>query len=548
MSSSPSSSSAKKGGLDSELESFRRQWISDIQHQHDPHQPQTQQSRAATTTGPGPAPGPSHRRGPSFSTRPSKPAAGEDEVDNDEFQTQSFDDPLSSSPTQVRHEVRGGVSTKKKLSSALDHYEEAMAKEAQGNMGDSLKLYRIAYRMDNGVDRRYREKHFPKMMPSTHPAGSSTIINNTTTPASSSSVPVPSTAANADAEPQPLSIGDLIASFASLKIVPAPPEVEGMPQPPSPLANLPDEILIHILRDVAIADVADFARLSRVCKRLAYLVATEQRIWRRITLGSEFGLGSMLYRFEKGISWDDLGEEEQDLVQVIDGFVLGPSEVAQRRKDAAVALTESLTPLVYPTWESHFRSRPRIRFNGCYISTVNYVRSGAASTDQNTWGGSPIHIVTYYRYLRFFRDGTCISLLTTHEPTDVVHHLTRRDLYLHRDSAHRHLPSSVMSLALKGRWRLSSAEDRQDPEASTSRGGRDDPEGDVFVETEGVWSKYMYRMDLSLRSAGKGSRNNKLTWRGFYSYNKLTDDWGEFGLKNDKPFFFSRVKSYGFGE
>jgi F-box protein 9 len=61
--------------------------------------------------------------------------------------------------------------------------------------------------------------------------------------------------------------------------------------------------------------------------------------------------------------------------------------------------------------------------------------------------------------------------------------------------------------------------------------------------------KYLYRLDLSLGSAGKlGPRNNKLVWRGFYSYNRLTDDWAEFGLKNYKPFFFSRVRSYGIGE
>lgn len=410
------------------------------------------------------------------------------------------------------------------------------------------------------MDRRYREKHFPKMM-QPHPASSS-AITTTTTPNSSSSAPTPSTPANANAESQPLPIKDLIVSFASLKIEPVPPEVEGMPAPPCPLANLPDELLVHILRDVAVADVADFARLSRVCKRLAYLVATEQRIWRRVALGPEFGLAAMLYRFELGVSWEDLDDEERDdPVQVVDGFVLGPEELARRRKAAALALSESLTPSVYPTWKSHFRSRPRVRFNGCYISTVNYVRSGVASTNSNTWGGSPIHIVTYYRYLRFFRDGSLISLLTTQEPAEVVHHLARHELYLHRDAAHKHLPSAVMALALKGRWRLSSAEGPPDPDfpaaADADRAGagggggpRDnDPEGDIFIETEGVGSKYMYRMDLSLRSAGKAaSRNNKLTWRGFYSYNKLTDDWAEFGLKNYKPFFFSRVKSYGFGE
>jgi F-box protein 9 len=55
-------------------------------------------------------------------------------------------------------------------------------------------------------------------------------------------------------------------------------------------------------------------------------------------------------------------------------------------------------------------------------------------------------------------------------------------------------------------------------------------------------------MELSFRSVGKGTRNNKLIWKAYWHYNKLTDDWGEFGLRNDKAFFWSRVKSYGEGE
>jgi len=73
-------------------------------------------------------------------------------------------------------------------------------------------------------------------------------------------------------------------------------------------------------------------------------------------------------------------------------------------------------------------------------------------------------------------------------------------------------------------------------------------EGDLYVETEGV-GKYIYRMELSLRSAGKGTRNNKLVWKAYYHYNRLIpDDRGEFTLRNDKAFFWSRVKSYGMGE
>jgi F-box protein 9 len=90
---------------------------------------------------------------------------------------------------------------------------------------------------------------------------------------------------------------------------------------------------------------------------------------------------------------------------------------------------------------------------------------------------------------------------------------------------------------LKGRWRL--AREADNPGVSLS-----EIEGDIMVETEGV-SKYIYRLDLALGTAGKGARNNKLGWKGFFSYNTLTGDWAEFTMRNTKPFFFSRVKSYG---
>jgi len=75
----------------------------------------------------------------------------------------------------------------------------------------------------------------------------------------------------------------------------------------------------------------------------------------------------------------------------------------------------------------------------------------------------------------------------------------------------------------------------------------EEEEGELHVETEGVLPKYMWKMQFVVGSAGRkdGTRNNKLTWKGFWSYNRLTDDWGEFGLKNDKAYYWSRVKSYG---
>lgn len=391
-------------------------------------------------------------------------------------------------------------------------------------------------KLDNRVDRRYREKHFPQSHAKPH------------TDSSSSKPPTTdATTAQDQDTPVTLPIKDLIASFATLQIEAAPPEIEGTPPPPCPISHLPSELLIHIMQDVAVLDVGDFSRLSLVCKPFAYIVATEQRIWRHVSLGTKFGFTGMHYHWNKTVEWEALKDEEEEQEEQEDGTLVSMRELAERRLAENVAITKSLIPDPYPTWKAVFRSRPRIRFNGCYISTVNYIRTGQASTNQATWGGAPIHIVTYYRYLRFFRDGTAISLLTTFEPTQVVHHLTKDLLHLHRDNAHAYLPSAPMQKAYKGRWRLSLG---QEDSVHAGPGGEDEQlqEGDLTVETEGVDSKYMFRMELSLRTAGKAARNNKIVWRGFWSYDKLTDDWGEFTLKHDKAFFFSRVKSYGMGE
>jgi F-box protein 9 len=352
---------------------------------------------------------------------------------------------------------------------------------------------------------------------------------------------------------------DLIASFAGLSIEPVPPEIEGMPQPPCPIASLPTEILVHILRDVAILDIGDFVRLSQVCKRFAYLVATENRIWRRICLGTEFGFGGMHYYWQRQITWDPL--TEADLLREAEeaaaaaaaeaeaatdaedsttttsalpppAFELSLSARAQRHAEESAANTLAFYRALYSSsWQRMFRFRPRVRFNGCYICTVNYIRAGQASPHTTTWN-TPVHIVTYYRYLRFFRDGTCISLLTTAEPADVVHHLTREAVTSGVAS------NNAASLsALKGRWRL--ARESDNPGASIS-----EVEGDLMIETEGV-AKYIYRLDLAFKTAGRAAKNNKLVWKGFYSYNTLTGDWAEFTLRDNTPFFFSRVKSYG---
>lgn len=344
------------------------------------------------------------------------------------------------------------------------------------------------------------------------------------------------------------SLRQLLEDFSNLRIEAGPPPTDASPQDPSPLGELPEEILTQILKNVAIEDVASFARLATVCKRLAYLVFTEESIWKTIATGEEYGFPAMHYDYVTDIEGfpleanDSIARYLDDNHPATDDEDLPLPPTPEQRQQAFNHLTEHLLHTNYASsWRQMFRLRPRIRFNGCYISTVNYTRAGATSTNTLTWG-APVHVVTYFRYLRFFRDGTCISLLTTSEPADVVHHLTRANLHTNHNASSL-LPSAVMKDALRGRWRLTGPfSSTSDPET-----GEPENEGEVLVETEGVVQKYTYKLVLTLAHAGKGARNNKLAWKWFGSWNRLTDDWGEFGLKNDRAFYWSRVRSYGSG-
>ncbi|KAI1636524.1 hypothetical protein F4809DRAFT_383430 [Biscogniauxia mediterranea] len=561
--------------IQSELESFREQWKAEVsararnagtsqqqQQPPPPHQPHQTNH-----------PSPSHklpkRDEPSRRKTVSKTSTQlvEDDDDDDYVPTQSFDELDAPRAKGQRLDAEDATSSKGKEKSepktALDFYEHAVERETTGKLGDSLQLYRTAFRMDSRVDISYRDKHFPgrwKQQP--NPSGTSVTVPNTAHHSLEGGV-------GGAKEAVAQSLSELLSSFAEFAIEGSAPESEGMPAPPCPIATLPDEILIQILRDLALADVGDFVRLMQVCRRLAYLVATEDQIWRRICVGPEFGFGGMHHHWQRDISWGPLGMAQvlgelsaAEKKELQEEGIFSHSQLAQRRAVSSLATTNALlnSSLYNSSWQRMFRRRPRIRFNGCYISTVNYIRAGQHGANQTAWG-SPVHIVTYYRYLRFFRDGTVISLLSTEEPAHVVHHLTKENIALHRPDGptnvphHQHLPSVVMSAALKGRWRLSSSSDHNDDnynngDINNSVNSLADAEGDLYIETEGAAGpKYTYRMELSFRSSGRAAgRNNKLVWKGFWSYNRLTDDWAEFTLKNDKPFFFSRVKSYGVGE
>lgn len=513
---------------DAELEAFRRQWREEVsarsKQQRPEAAPSNRQHRHPPPSASAPKPNPSQQQG------------HDQQDDQEEAAPQVYYD-LADKDAELRldaHEqalARGAL--KKDPQTALEHYEKAVEKETQGSLGDSVALYRQAFKMDDSVHEKYKNKHFP---PSSFPPKPPAAPQQPNP--SNASKTVPGTAHHSS-HGLPPTLSELVDQFSQLSIPGAPAPTDASPPPPCPIAELPAEILSDILTWTAVNDLASLSKLSLVCKRFAYLVMTDESIWKRIAIGSEFGFAAMHYNYACNLKGEPVEPELEIDAAYLSQDADQEQTIIPRPSKTNLEIDTHLLNTVYASsWRQMFRQRPRLRFNGCYISTVNYSRPGATNTSSSTWG-TPILIVTYFRYLRFFRDGTCISLLTTTEPIDVVHHLTKENMRAFASGSL--LPNSVMKDALRGRWRLSGPGPGPGLENAEA-------EGDVHIETDGVIPKYMWKMQFSLGSRGKKSAgNNKLNWKGFWSYNRLTDDWGEFGLKNDRAFYFSRVRSYGMG-
>ncbi|EPS29371.1 hypothetical protein PDE_04320 [Penicillium oxalicum 114-2] len=537
-----------------ELESFRRQWREEVARRTKSTASGTPSDASRSVAAPGAPTTSIHasKKPPRRATTAPRDLAEQgplpDAFDTDGLARQVGD--LRVTETHEEAEEDGFTRrAQQEPESALEHFERAVEKEAAGNLGDSLQHYRKAYRLDAGVDKAFRNKHYSHVWKK--PAQPAPADPASSVPAAPAAPP----------EVEVLPTPELIQSFAHLPVPQAEPLIEGDAPPPCPIAHVPSEVLVEILRHVALRDPAAFARMALVCKRFAYHFAHEQHIWKHLCQRPQFGFQGMHYTF----ACDDVGRPVYTLDEV-ERYTPFPA-------DAPVTIPSPLS-----SWSQVFQCYPRVRFTGIYISTVNYSRPGEVSSFQNVSWNSPIHIVTYYRYLRFYPDGSVVSLLTTTEPVDVVPHISKENVMAARPATHkshqRHasdqgyphagaaepVPPVAMNAlkhGLRGRWRLVSpldftddAEDYNSPPSATSKSPSFDPR-DLIVETEGVDPKYRYTMHLSLRSSSvtkahpNPPRNTKLAWRGFWSYNKMTDDWGEFGLRNDRAYVFRRVRGWG---
>lgn len=77
----------------------------------------------------------------------------------------------------------------------------------------------------------------------------------------------------------------------------------------------------------------------------------------------------------------------------------------------------------YLSWRQMYIERPRVCFGGCYISKTSYIRYGERSFQDQYY--RPVHLIEYYRYLRFFPDGSILMMTTSEEPAQIVQKLKK---------------------------------------------------------------------------------------------------------------------------
>lgn len=144
--------------IKSELESFREQWRAEVQSKTPGSRNQPPQTVAGPSAGQLRAQHKSHPKSqPPRPQKGSEPSgkqhsatgkkAAQHDSDDDEYVAHSFDEPAPAASFTSPGQAEGGEDKGDEPVSALEHFEQAVEREAAGNLGDSVRLYRKAYRV-----------------------------------------------------------------------------------------------------------------------------------------------------------------------------------------------------------------------------------------------------------------------------------------------------------------------------------------------------------------------------------------------------------------
>ena len=252
---------------------------------------------------------------------------------------------------------------------------------------------------------------------------------------------------------------------------------------------------------------------------------------------SALPLEVLMYIFRWVVSSDlDLRSLEQ-LSLVCRGFYICARDPEIWHQVCLKVWGRSCNKLVpYSSWREMFLERPRVRFDGVYISKTTYIRQGEQSLDgfYRAW-----HQVEYYRYLRFFPDGQVMMLTTPEDPQSIVPRLRTKN--------------TRMDAILLGHYRLSQETDNQTKVFAVIMKKKEEKPVDYhkyryFRRVPVQETEHSFHVGLQLCSSGRQTFN-KLVWihHSCHITYKSTGETAVTTFDIDKmytPLFFARVKSY----
>ncbi|PPQ67877.1 hypothetical protein CVT25_010316 [Psilocybe cyanescens] len=385
------------------------------------------------------------------------------------------------------------------LERALKAYRQAVEHEQKSELDQALILYRQAFRLDDNVDRAFRREEMLKSILKDQQAlkspNSSTEMDKLT--ANFKEAAVINTSLK-KAGGVTGTIATLVGQFleSELKFE---PEKE---DEPVLLNMLPEELLVVILGNLDPTSIERFARVSKKAR----VVSLDPGIWRKLVqrtyLPPQIPDYDTIIPVIEGLSWD---------------------------------------------FRRVYIEQPRLRLDGVYIATCHYVRPGLS---ENSWVNTS-HLITYHRYLRFYPNGQVLSLLANeeHPPQHIIPILKPTLRMNGLFFGQWHLIGTTVHLTnlidASGRFALpvSAASGPSPPAEPFSSSSLHASGGGGNALRADQAARYAFLMTLNLRSRPLG-RWNRMDIECYESINIETGDVNPIVLKHERPFWFSKVRSY----
>ncbi|GME97510.1 unnamed protein product [[Candida] boidinii] len=403
--------------------------------------------------------------------------------------------------------------TKTKEELALEFFELGNKKELNGLLSEAIGYYRKAYKLDNYVDRSYRNKLIIDNNNNNNDHGNGSSGD-------SKDIVIQSDIINRRNKERikkfmsKVNIRELLQSYQYEEYKPYDDEEEG-----KILINiLPNDIILNIIKIlIKDNDLRNWLNFCLICKKNAYLGLYETISWREIS--EKIYLNQYYYNINNSNNRELFNKTQ---------------------------LNYEFNFKFNKNWLKLLKEKPFIKFNGIYISCVNYQKEGGKAEFSSAWI-NPIKFITYYRYYKFFPNGKFLKLLTILEPSKIIFKLNNFNNWQKLVNFNNEWEKKVF----QGEWFI-------DINESDNNGNNGNNK--LICKSEGMVLNYKFIDEFKITSSDKYHRFNKLEWikMKYIKYeqqddetnnvnrnrNELGIDEGEIGelsIDNERFFKFHRI-------